>query len=126
MIFRSILLFLSFAFAYFHLFIYILPYLTHTKRTEERFVPPIIWDYCDFTATSLRLRFHCDCVLHLVLRLLAINLRPIIAFSIEFSIEFLSRHYRISIASHRTPRIIASHIETVYRKGLPRPRTFLY
>src|SRR6202046_4261261 len=92
MIFRSISLFLSFGFAYFHLFIYILPYLTHTRRIEERFVPPIVWDYCDFIATAfpLRLRFHCDCVLHLVLRLLAIDLRPIIAFSIEFSIEFLS------------------------------------
>src|ERR1700691_1609948 len=115
MIFRSISLFLSFGFAYFHLFIYILPYLTYTKRIEERFVPPS----SGTTATSLRLRFHCDCVLHLVLQLLAIDLRPIIAFSIEF----LSRHYRISslhITSHCTPRIIASHIETVYWKGLPR------
>ena len=53
MIFRCISLFLSFGFAYFHLFIYI-SYLTlHTKRRiEERFVPPIIWDYCNFTATA--------------------------------------------------------------------------
>src|ERR1700690_2220582 len=106
MIFRCISLFLSFGFAYFHLFIYILPYLIHTRRIEERFVPPS----SGTSATSLRLRFHCDCVLHLVLRLLAIDLRPIIAFSIEFSIEFLSHFYRI-----------ASHIETFYRKGLPTP-----
>ena len=59
------------------------------------------------TATSLRLCFHCDCVLHLVLRLLAIHLRPIIAFSIEF----LSNSYRISIAflSHRIAHFTSSH-----------------
>jgi len=104
MIFRSISLFLSFGFAYFHLFIYILPYLTHTRRIEERFVPPIVWDHCDFTATAfpLWLRFHCDCVLHLILRLLAIDLWPIIAFSIEFSVEFLSHFYCITLCtSHR-------------------------
>src|ERR1700691_2611658 len=56
MIFRSISLFLSFVFAYFHLFIYILPYLTHTRRIEERFIPSIVWDYCDFTVTAFPLR----------------------------------------------------------------------
>ena len=79
-----------------------LPYPHKKNRREIR--PPIVWDYCDFTATAfpLRLRFHCDCVLHLVLRLLAIDLRPIIVFSIEFSIEFLSHFYRIaSRTSHR-------------------------
>src|ERR1700691_1029152 len=96
-----------------------LPY-PHKKNRREIPSPPS----SGTTATSLRLCFHCDCVLHLVLRLLAIDLRPIIAFSIEFSIEFLSHHYRISIASHCAPRIIASHVETVYWKGLPRPRTF--
>src|ERR1700691_2524214 len=80
MIFQLISLFLSFCFAYFHLFIYILPYLTHTRRIEERFIPPL----SGTTATSLRLCFHCDCVLHLILQLLAINLRPITTFSIEF------------------------------------------
>src|ERR1700690_890593 len=58
MIFRCISLFLSFGFAYFHLFIYILPYLTHTRRIEERFVPPIVWDYCNITATAFPLRLH--------------------------------------------------------------------
>src|ERR1700685_998617 len=104
MIFRCISLFLSFCFAYFHLFIYILPYLTHTRRREERFVPPIVWDYWDFTATAfpLQLHFHCNCVLHLVLQLLAIDLRPIIVFSIKFSIKFLSHFYHIaSRTSHR-------------------------
>src|ERR1700683_5463023 len=91
MIFRSISLFLSFGFAYLHLFIYILPYLTHTRRREERFVPPIVWDYCDFTATAftLRLCFHCDFVLHFILRLLAIY-RIFYRIFYRISIAFLS------------------------------------
>src|ERR1700729_19375 len=56
------------------------------------------------------LGLHCDCVLHLVLWLLAIDLRPIIMFSIEF----LSHRYRISITLHCAPHIATSHIETVY------------
>src|ERR1700690_4205203 len=113
MIFRCILLFLSFGFAYFHLFIYILPYLTHTRRIEERFVPPIVWDYCRFTATAFPLR------LRLTPRTAASSYRPSTHYRVFYRI-----FYRISIASHCTPRIVASHIETVYRKGLPRPRTF--
>src|SRR6202042_3655422 len=109
MIFRPILLFLSFGFTYFHLFIYILPYLTHTRRIEERFVPHIVWDYCDFTATAFPLR------LCLTPRTAASSYRP----STDYCI-----FYQISIAMHRAPRIITSHIETVYWKGLPRPRTF--
>src|ERR1700685_3689275 len=115
MIFRYISLFLSFGFAYFHLFIYILPYLTHTRRIEERFIPPIVWDYCDFTATALPLR------LRLTPRTAAFSYRPSPHYRVFYRI-----FYRISIASHRAPRIIASHTETVYWKGLPRPRTFLY
>src|ERR1700735_3789109 len=105
-IFQSISLFLSFGFAYFHLYIYILPYLTHTKRIEERFIPPIVWDYCNFTATSLRLCFHCDCVLHLVLQLLAIDIRPIIVFSIDFlSHHIISCHF----ISHCIVHFTSSH-----------------
>src|SRR6202451_3337388 len=103
MIFRSISLFLSFGFAYFHLFIYILPYLTHTRRIEERFIPPIVWDYCDFTVTAFPLR------LHLTPRTAASSYRPATHYC---TIEFLLRHYRISIALHCTPRIIALRIET--------------
>src|ERR1700691_5750462 len=101
MIFRCISLFLSFGFAYFHLFyIYLtLPYPHKKKKKRDSFPPS-----SGTTATSLQLCFHCDCVLHLILRLLAIDLqlRPIIAFSIEF----LSNFYRISIALHCTPRIV--------------------
>src|ERR1700723_3613160 len=86
MIFRSILLFLSFGFAYFHLFIYILPYLTHTGRIEEGFVPPIIWDYCDFTATAFPLR------LCLTPRTAASSYRPSTTYRV---------FYRISIALRR-------------------------
>src|ERR1700679_2169344 len=118
MIFRSISLFLSFGFAYFHLFIYILPYLTHKRRIEERFIPPIVWDYCDFTATAFPLR------LHLTPRTAASSYRPSTHYCVFYRI-----FYRISIASllnfyhiashtsHRAPRIVASRIETVYRKG---------
>ena len=116
MLLWPILLFLSFGFTYFHLFIYILPYLTHTRRIEERFGPPIVWDYCDFTVTVFPLQ------LHLTPRTVASSYWPSTHY--HFSIEFLSHRYRISIASHRTPRIVASCIETVYWKGLPRPRTF--
>src|ERR1700691_5798394 len=86
MIFRSILLFLSFGFAYFHLFIYILSYLTHTKRIEERFVPPIVWDYWDFTATAFPLR------LRLTPRTAASSYRPSTHYRIfcQISIAFLS------------------------------------
>src|ERR1700689_3048021 len=75
-----------------------LPY-PHKKNRREICSPPS----SGTTATSLRLRFHCDCVLHLVLRLLAIDLRPIIAFSIEFSIEFLSHPFSISNIPHISP-----------------------
>ena len=120
MIFRPISLFLLFGFTYFHLFIYILPYLTHTRRIEERFGPPIVWDYCDFTVTVFPLQ------LHLTPRTVASSYRPLTHYRIFYwiSIEFLSHRYHISIASHCAPRIVTSHIETVYRKGLPRPRTF--
>src|SRR6202167_1059158 len=113
MIFRPISLFLSFGFAYFHLFIYILPYLTHTRRKEERFVPLIVWDYCDFTATAFPLR------LRLIPRTAASSYQPSTHYRV-----FYRMSYRISIASHCAPHIITSHIETVYWKGLPRPRTF--
>ena len=113
MIFRSISLFLSFGFAYFHLFIYILPYLTHRRKKKRDFVPPIVWDYCDLTATAFPLR------LRLTPRTAASSYRPSTHYRVFYRI-----FYRISIASHCAPRIVASHIETVYRKGLPRPRTF--
>src|ERR1700722_17679777 len=87
MIFRPILLFLSFGFTYFHLFIYILPYLTHTRRIEERFVPPIVWDYCDFTATAFPLR------LRLTPHTAASSYRPSTHYRIFYRI-----FYRISIA----------------------------
>src|SRR6202041_304396 len=45
---------------------------------------------------------------------------PLLCFLLNFLLNF----YRISITSHCAPRIVASHIETVYWKGLPRPRTF--
>src|ERR1700685_2203367 len=99
MIFRSISLFLSFGFAYFHLFIYILPYLTHTRRIEERFVPPIIWDYCNFTATVFPLQLH---------------LTPCTAASSYQPATHYCIFYRISITSHHTPHLITSCIETVY------------
>jgi len=107
MIFRSISLFLSFGFAYFHLYIYILPYLTHT-RIKERFVAPIIWDYCDFTATMFPLW------LHLTPCTVASSYwhSTIITLSIEFPSHCIMSH------------LITSHIEAVCRKGLPRPRTF--
>src|ERR1700693_3378677 len=94
MIFRFISLFLSFGFAYFHLFIYILPYLTHTRRIEERFLPPIVWDYCDFTATAFPLR------LCLTPRTAASSYPPAAHYRVFYriSIEFLSHFYRI--ASH--------------------------
>src|ERR1700729_3089453 len=91
---------------WFHIFSYFYIYLTlpypHKKNRREIRSPQL----SGTTATSLQLRFHCDCVLHLVLRLLAIDLRPIIAFSIkfsiEFSIEFLSNFYHITLrTSHR-------------------------
>src|SRR6202044_2365394 len=88
MIFRSISLFLSFGFAYFHLFIYILPYLTHTRRIEERFVPPIVWDYCDFTSTAFPLR------LRLTPRTAASSYQPSTHYRVFYQIS-----YRISIAS---------------------------
>ena len=75
-------------------YIYILPYLTHKKKNRGEIRSP---QSSGTTATSLRLRFHCDCVLHLVLRLLAINLWPII----EFSIEFLSHRIAHLTSSHR-------------------------
>src|ERR1700735_644938 len=88
MIFRCISLFLSFGFAYFHLFIYILPYLTHTKRIKERFVPPIVWDYCDITATAFPLR------LRLTPHTAASSYRPSTHYCVFYRI-----FYRISIAS---------------------------
>ena len=109
MIFQPISLFLSFGFTYFHLFIYILPYLTHTRKIEERFVPPIVWDDCDFTVTVFPLR---------------LRLTPCTAASSYRPLTHYRVFYQISIASHRAPHIVALHIETVYRKGLPRPRTF--
>src|ERR1700692_4076838 len=89
MIFRLISLFLS-LFSHIFTFLYI-SYLTlpTQKEIKERFVPPS----SGTTATSLRLRFHLYCVLHLILRLLAIDLRPLS--------RFLSNLYRISIASYR-------------------------
>src|ERR1700691_5005034 len=101
MIFRSISLFLSFGFAYFHLFIYILPYLTHTRRIEERFVPPIVRDYCDFTATAFPLQ------LRLTPRTaaLASSYRPLTHYRVFYQI-----FYRISIAflSHRIAHLTSS------------------
>src|SRR6202167_1651325 len=100
MIFRCISLFLSFGFAYFHLFIYILRYLTHTKRIEERFVPPIVWDYCDFTATAFPLR------LRLTPHTAASSYRPSTHYCVFYRI-----FYRISIAflSHRIAHLASSH-----------------
>src|SRR6202142_3751492 len=100
MIFRSISLFLSFGFTYFHLFIYILPYFTHTRRIEERFVPPIVWDYCDFTATAFPLR------LHLTPRTVASSYQPSTHYRVFYRI-----FYRISIAflSHRIAHLTLSH-----------------
>ena len=113
MIFRSISLFLSFGFAYFHLFIYILPYLTHTRRIEERFVPPIVWDHCNFTATAFPLW------LHLTPCTAASSYWPSTHYRVFYRI-----FYRISITSHHAPHIVVLQIETVYWKGLPRPHTF--
>src|ERR1700691_2759445 len=120
MIFRCISLFLSFGFAYFHLFyIYLtLPYPHKKKKKRDSFPPS-----SGTTATSLQLCFHCDCILHLVLWLLAIDIRPIITFSIAFLPHHIAS---LHITLHRASHIIASHIETVYRKGLSRPCTFLY
>ena len=103
------------SFAYFHLFIYILPYLTHTRRIEERFVPPIVWDYCDFTATAFPLR------LRLTPRTAASSYQPSTHYRV-FLLNFLLNFY--CIASHCAPHIVTSQIETVYWKGLTRPRTF--
>src|SRR6202034_3138078 len=101
MIFQPISLFLSFGFAYFHLFIYILPYLTHTKRIEERFVPPIVWDYCDFTVTVFPLR------LHLTPRTVASSYRPSTHYHVFYriSIAFLSHRIAHFTSSHRTQRL---------------------
>src|ERR1700691_2993508 len=101
-------------------FLYI-SYLTlpTQEEIEERFVPPIVWDYCDFTATVFSLR------LRLTPHTAASSYQPSTHYRVFLS-NFLSNFYCISIASHRTPCIIASRIETVYRKGLPRPCTFLY
>ena len=96
MIFRPILLFLSFGFAYFHLFICILPYLTHTRRIEERFVPPIIWDYWDFTATAFPLW------LCLTPHTAASSYWPSTHYHVFYQI-----FYRISIASRTSHRHIA-------------------
>jgi hypothetical protein len=113
MIFRSISLFLSFGFAYFHLFIYILLYLTHKKKNRREIRSPhclrLLWLHCDSTATAFPLR------LHLTPHTTASSYRPSTHYHI---------FYRISITSHRAPRIVALCIEAVYRKGLPRPRIF--
>src|ERR1700683_778361 len=92
MIFRRISLFLSFGFAYFHLFIYILPYLTQTRRIGERFVPPIVWDYCDFTATAFPLR------LRLTPHTAASSYRPSTHYRVFYriSIALLSHFYHIT------------------------------
>ena len=114
-------------FAYFHLFYIYLTLSYPHKKNRREILPPSFRDHCDFTATatSLWLRFHCDCVLHLLLRILAIDLRP----SIAFSIKFLSNFHRIAshlATSYCAPCIVASHIEAVYWKGLPRPRSFIW
>src|ERR1700685_1438934 len=106
MLFRPILLFLSFV-SHIFTFLYI-SYLTLPTKEEQKrdLFPPS----SGTTATSLQLLFHCDCVLHLVLQLLAIDLRPLIVFSIEF----LSHFYRIAslhITSHCAPRIAVLYIE---------------
>src|ERR1700683_3787794 len=90
-----------------------LPY-PHKKNRRE-ILSPIVWDYCDFTATAFPLR------LRLTPRTAASSYRPSTHYRVFYRI-----FYRISIASHRAPHIVTSHIETVYWKGLPRPRTFLY
>ena len=78
MIFRSISLFLSFGFAYFHLFIYILLYLTHT-RIEERLV----------THHLGLLLPHCNCIsTYTASHTMDTSYWPLTV--VVFSIEFLS------------------------------------
>src|ERR1700691_1532356 len=106
MIFQSISLFLSFGFAYFHLFIYILPYLTHTRRIEERFVPPIVWDYCNFTVTVFPLQ------LRLTPCTVASSYRPSTHYRVFYriSIAFLLHH----VASYHIT-LHTSHHHIVHR-----------
>ena len=83
-------------------FLYILPYLTHTRRIEERFVPPIIWDYCDFTATAFPLW------LCLTPHTAASSYRPLTHYRVFYrifcwiSIAFLLHHIVHLTSSHRT------------------------
>src|ERR1700729_999590 len=92
-----------------------LPY-PHKKNRREIRSPHhlgLLRLYCDFTATAFPLR------LRLTPHTAASSYRPSTHYRIFYRI-----FYCISIASHHTPHIIASHIETVYWKGLPGPRTF--
>src|ERR1700735_4324019 len=76
-----------------------LPY-PHKKRIEERFIPPIVWDYCDFTATAFPLR------LRLTPRTAASSYQPSTHYRVFYRI-----FYRISIdfLLHRIAHLASSH-----------------
>src|SRR6202042_2456403 len=87
MIFRCISLFLSFGFAYFHLFIYILPYLTYTRRIEQRSFPP------SFVSQQIRHN-------KWLYRAASLVIRPSHLYSIAFAFAFLSRLSYCVVAYH--------------------------
>src|SRR6202044_1398882 len=102
MIFRPISLFLSFGFAYFHLFIYILPY-PHKKNRREIHSPHhlgLLGLHCDYTATTFPLR---------------LRLTPHTAASSYQPSTHYRVFYRISIASHHIALHCAPHIVTSRR-----------